>query len=67
MQGNKFDIADRLFYSLEDSFRCATEDNSDIRELIPELFYLPELFLNLNRENFGIRQTGERVDNVEIP
>ncbi|KAL4509991.1 hypothetical protein ABPG72_010184 [Tetrahymena utriculariae] len=67
LQGNKFDIPDRLFCSLEDSFRCATEDNADIRELIPELFYLPELFLNLNKEDFGIRQTGERVDNVEIP
>lgn len=55
LQGNKFDIADRLFYSLEDAYRCATNDITDVRELVPELFYMPELFLNVNHEDFGIR------------
>lgn len=38
---------------MEEAFKSASEDISDVRELIPELFYLPELFLNVNREDFG--------------
>jgi Beige/BEACH domain len=55
LQGNKFDLADRLFFNLSDSFRCAMEDVSDVRELTPELYYLPEIFININKEDFGKR------------
>jgi hypothetical protein len=27
---------------------------SDVRELIPELFFLPEMFLNNEKHDFGI-------------
>ena len=36
-----------------ESYRCATEDVADIRELIPEMFCLPEMFLNLSGLQFG--------------
>lgn len=41
LQGGKFDIADRLFTSVGDSFKNATCEMSDVRELIPEFFYFP--------------------------
>lgn len=40
---------------------------SDVRELIPEFYYLPELFLNLEKHNFGLMQSKERVHNVILP
>jgi len=40
---------------------------SDVRELTPELFSLPECLLNLSKLDFGVRQNGQRVDNVELP
>lgn len=38
-----------------------------MKELIPEFFYLPEFLLNLQNFNFGVRQNGERVENVKLP
>jgi hypothetical protein len=35
LQGGKFDIPDRLFTSLADSFRNASSEMSDVRELTP--------------------------------
>ncbi|KAI1328678.1 beige/BEACH domain-containing protein [Xylariaceae sp. FL0255] len=69
LQGGSFDHADRLFFSIEGSWKSAAQDNgSDVRELIPEFFYLPEFLTNVNGYNFGDRQ-GARgtVNNVELP
>lgn len=41
LQGGKFDFADRLFFSIEDSYRNCTSEYSDVRELVPEFFVLP--------------------------
>ena len=53
IQTTGFDCPDRLFLSLERTFSSATSDKCDLRELIPEMFTIPELFINLNRFNFG--------------
>lgn len=69
LQGGTFDHPDRLFYSLEGAWTSASRDNgSDVRELIPEFFYLPEFLTNINGYNFGMRQGGAgKVDNVILP
>lgn len=69
LQGGSFDHADRLFFSIEGSWRSASQDNgSDVRELIPEFFYLPDFLTNVNGYNFGDRQgSGGRVNHVELP
>ncbi|CAD8082084.1 unnamed protein product [Paramecium primaurelia] len=67
IQGDKFDMADRLFYSFNESYRCAIEDIADVRELIPEFFCLPEMFLNISNLNFGKTQNGIQVNNVILP
>ena len=53
LQGKKFDDANRLFNSLPNSFYNATTQKSDLRELIPEFFCFPEMFLNINELNLG--------------
>jgi hypothetical protein len=67
LQSGKFDLADRLFSSLEESYKGATDEISDVRELIPEFYYLPEFLLNFERLDFGKTQLGVRIDNVECP
>ncbi|KAH8662222.1 WD repeat and FYVE domain-containing protein [Xylariales sp. PMI_506] len=69
LQGGTFDHADRLFYSIEGSWNSASRDNgADVRELIPEFFYLPEFLTNANGYDFGERQgSGGKVDNVKLP
>ena len=49
LQDGKFDHADRTFHSVATSWRNCQRDTSDVKELIPEFFYLPEMFLNLNK------------------
>ena len=53
LQGKNFDDPHRLFNSLKDSFWCATTQRADVRELIPEFFFFPEMFYNYNELNLG--------------
>ena len=68
LQGGSFDHPDRLFYSMKKTWSSASRENmTDVRELIPEFFYLPEFLLNHNRYAFGSRQGGAAIDTVELP
>ena len=40
---------------------------SDVKELIPELYYMPEAFLNSNNLPLGELQEGGRVHHVTLP
>jgi beige protein homolog 1 len=68
LQGGSFDHTDRLFHSIPTSWASASRLNTtDVRELIPEFFYLPDFLTNSNKFDFGRKQTGEAVDNVILP
>ena len=67
LQGGFFDHADRLFHSFDSTFRNACTSSSDVKELIPELFYLPEALCNVNGINLGVRQDGVQLDGIELP
>ena len=69
LQGGSFDHPDRLFYSIRKAWLSASHQNmTDVRELIPEFFYLPEFLVNSNEYDFGVRQgDAGRIDNVELP
>ena len=69
LQGGSFDHPDRLFYSVEKAWASASRDNmTDVRELIPEFFYLPDFFANINGYDFGTRQgNGGTIDTVSLP
>ena len=65
--GNGFDNPNRLFCSIEETFYNISVQKSDLRELIPEFFYLPEMFMNINSIDFGKQLNGQSVDNVIMP
>ena len=67
LQDGTFDVADRLFFSISSAYEGSTKSSGDVKELIPEFFYLPEMFINMNSYELGKRQTGESVSNVELP
>lgn len=68
LQGGHFDKPDRLFLSIEHSWKSASQDNlQDVRELTPEFFYLPEFFVNSNNFDLGFTQKGEKVHDVQLP
>ncbi|XP_071664091.1 lipopolysaccharide-responsive and beige-like anchor protein isoform X2 [Patagioenas fasciata] len=67
LQGGKFDHADRTFSSISRAWRNSQRDTSDIKELIPEFYYLPEIFVNSNNYNLGVMDDGTVVSDVELP
>ena len=52
LQGDGFDKRERQFLSMIDSWNNCMNENTDLRELIPEFFFLPEMFINFNKINF---------------
>jgi len=69
LQGGKFDHADRIFSSVRECWESASQSSlSDVKELLPEFYYMPELFMNGNRLALGTRQkTSKVVNDVELP
>ncbi|CAF4232817.1 unnamed protein product, partial [Rotaria sp. Silwood2] len=55
LQGGHFDLADRMFHSIKDSWLSASKNNmADVKELIPEFFYLPDFLLNTNKFDLAL-------------
>ena len=51
---NHFDHADRSFHSLQTAWHLASSvSTTDVKELIPELFFLPEFFTNPEGNAYG--------------
>lgn len=68
LQGGTFDHPDRMFFSIEGAWKSASRINmTDVRELTPEFYYLPEFLVNINNFDFGTRQTSQSIGNVELP
>ncbi|XP_073779911.1 neurobeachin isoform X10 [Danio rerio] len=65
--GNKFDHPNRTFSSIARSWRHCQRDTADVKELIPEFYYLPEMFVNSNGYCLGDRDDGVPVCDVELP
>lgn len=67
LNDNSFDHPDRMFFSIPHTLQSCLNNTSDVRELIPEFFYFPEMLENVNGLNYGVRQTGESIDSVKLP
>ena len=67
LQSGRFDCPDRLFFDIAGSWNGCLTSTSDMKELIPEFFCLPEMFLNTNNFPLGRTQTGRPIDNVGLP
>jgi lysosomal-trafficking regulator len=61
-QDGNFDLADRSFHSLATSWQMVSHvSTSDVKELIPQLFYLPEMLENREGFALGRRQNGKVI------
>ncbi|KAK6940766.1 BEACH domain [Dillenia turbinata] len=69
LQGGQFDHADRLFNSIRDTWLSAAgkSNTSDVKEMIPEFFYMPEFLENRFNLDLGEKQSGEKVGDVILP
>ncbi|XP_062700801.1 neurobeachin isoform X15 [Aedes albopictus] len=67
LQGGKFDHPDRLFSSIALSWKNCQRDTSDVKELIPEWYFLPEMFYNSSDYRLGQREDGNLVSDIELP
>ena len=72
IHGNKFDDVNRIFISLIRTFETASTLKDDVRELIPEFYTLPEMFLNKNNLNLAqnkLDSEGKKITihDVELP
>lgn len=68
LQSGRFDVADRQFHSIPQTWKLLMDNPNDVKELIPEFYYFPEFLKNTNKFDLGILQvTKERVDDVILP
>ena len=64
IQGGYFDMADRLFNNIKNIWSI----NDKFQELIPEMFYFPEGFINIHSFHFGVGQSNKKeVNDVILP
>ncbi|XP_029662380.1 WD repeat and FYVE domain-containing protein 3 isoform X2 [Formica exsecta] len=68
LQGGHFDLADRMFNSIKEAWLSASKHNmADVKELIPEFFYLPEFLNNSNHFDLGSKQSGVQLGDIVLP
>ena len=68
LQGGHFDLADRMFHSIKEAWESSSKNNmADVRELIPEFYYLPDFLTNRNNFDLGTKQSGEPLNFVHLP
>jgi hypothetical protein len=68
-QGGHLDHADRLFSSLPIAWKMASTplSNQDVREMIPEFYFLPDFLLKPDGLDLGQMQDGTRLGDVTLP
>ena len=65
-QGDGFDSPNRLFFSIKSTFNNTLRQRSDLRELIPEMFYFPQIFYNINELELHKLTNSDEIDEVYI-
>lgn len=76
LQNGKFDHADRLFMSIAETWEGVLTNQTDVKELIPEFFQVPEVneqgevlshLINYRGLDLGVRQNQQKVQDVILP
>jgi hypothetical protein len=67
IQGGSFDLPDRLFSSIAETWSHNSSMLSEVKELTPEWFSLPDFLKNVNNFPFGQQQDGSLVNDVKLP
>ena len=47
----RFDLSDRQFHSIAATWQTMMDTSNDVKELIPEFFYMPEFLENSNGQS----------------
>ena len=63
VQGEFFDTPDRLFFNIEAFFKVSEK----YQELIPDVFNLPEIYINSNNFYFELNSDKKNINNVLLP
>lgn len=57
-----------MFHSIKEAWTSASRHNmADVKELIPEFFYLPDFLMNNNNFDLGNKQNGVALNDVILP
>lgn len=67
LQSGKFDHSDRQFFSILNTWEAISTSMSDVKELIPEFYYLPEFLININKFDLGKLQDKSQIEDVILP
>ena len=67
LQGGKFDKPDRLFKSISSAYKSCLSNQGDVKELIPEFFFMPEFLENSHALDLGQTQSNEIINDVQLP
>jgi len=67
LQSGHFDNPNRLFHSIETAWKGCQSSLHDVKELIPEWYYQPEIFRNINGFDMGTRDSGQTLGDVILP
>lgn len=67
MQGNGFDLPDRLFSSIQETWRMCNSQMSEVKELTPEFYCNANFLKNLNHFALGKRHDQREVNDVQLP
>ncbi|XP_078680116.1 protein FAN-like [Branchiostoma floridae x Branchiostoma belcheri] len=68
LQNGRFDQPDRMFLSIQETWKNVLTGASDVKELIPEFYQTSGKFLvNAQHLKLGTRQDGTKAEDVELP
>jgi hypothetical protein len=68
LQSGHFDVADRLFSSVQRTWEmCTGRSAAEVKELTPEFYCNPSFLRNSNELKLGTMQEGEVVNDVALP
>lgn len=67
MQSNDFDLPDRLFSSIQETWRMCNSQMSEVKELTPEFYCNANFLKNLNHFALGKRHDQRVVNDVQLP
>jgi len=68
LQGGTFDCPNRLFFDIASTWEGCHHSMTDVKELVPELFSVPEVLINSNDYPLGELDDGKgTVGNVRLP
>ena len=65
LQGNSFEVPERQFTSINSTIQICPKTFNN-REAIPELFEIPEIYYNINCNDFGTSLSKKREHNIDL-